>query len=474
MSNIKEKPKKNIKLFDKGVIATEKTKEVLQYIKKKSEPSDENANEQSIDYLKDVHHVISKHQSKKIVKKHKKRLNESNNKIKEVRRTFIPNKIKSKFQSNETVNNQYNKAKNLARKKLVFKGKKTFKKKPKKISKFFNMLKVNLLKIKSMILVLGVFGVIALVLILVVSLIALLVNSVFGIFFSSESMGNEKTISQVVNEIKVDLNNKIVNIQNTTPHDDYEIISNMAEWEDVLALYTVKVANGKVATEVVTMDDKKANTLKSLFWQMNVITSSVGDKKTEDGRNVKMLTIKIDGKSPEEVMNQNMFNFEQKKQYHELTNEKYKSLWKDVIFGKSSGNSDMVEIAKKEIGNHGGQKYWSWYGFKYRVEWCAIFVSWVADQAGVINNIVPRFSSCANQGIPWFKSMSKWRDRGYVPKEGDIIFFDWEQDGRADHVGIVEKVEDDKIYTIEGNSGNQVKSRNYKINSRDIYGYGLI
>ena len=160
MSNIKEKPKKNIKLFDKGVIATEKTKEVLQYIKKKSEPSDENANEQSIDYLKDVHHVISKHQSKKIVKKHKKRLNESNNKIKEVRRTFIPNKIKSKFQPNETVNNQYNKAKNLARKKLVFKGKKTFKKKPKKISNFFNMLKVNLLKIKSMILVLGVFGVI--------------------------------------------------------------------------------------------------------------------------------------------------------------------------------------------------------------------------------------------------------------------------------------------------------------------------
>ena len=65
MSKKKKKPKKNIKLFDKGVIATEKTKEVLQYIKKKSEPSDENANEQSIDYLKDVHHVISKHQSKK-------------------------------------------------------------------------------------------------------------------------------------------------------------------------------------------------------------------------------------------------------------------------------------------------------------------------------------------------------------------------------------------------------------------------
>ena len=169
-----------------------------------------------------------------------------------------------------------------------------------------------------------------------------------------------------------------------------------------------------------------------------------------------------------------MFNFEQKKQYHELTNEKYKSLWKDVIFGKSSGNSDMVEIAKKEIGNFGGQKYWSWYGFKYRVEWCAIFVSWVADQAGVINNIVPRFSSCANQGIPWFKSMSKWRDRGYVPKKGDIIFFDWEQDGHADHVGIVEKVENDKVYTIEGNSGNQVKSRSYKINSNDIYGYGLV
>lgn len=99
----------------------------------------------------------------------------------------------------------------------------------------------------------------------------------------------------------------------------------------------------------------------------------------------------------------------------------------------------------------------------------------IANQkGGVINNIVPRFSSCANQGIPWFKSMSKWRDRGYVPKSGDIIFFDWEQDGHADHVGIVERVENDKVYTIEGNFGNQVKFRNYKINSKDIYGYGVV
>lgn len=472
---IKQKPKKNIKLFDKTIIATQKTKGALEYIKQKTELSDKNVNEESFEYVEDAGRFFEKHYSKRSIDKHRKKLRQNKFKIKEGRKLFVRDKIKSNISKTKNPTNSNKSAKDYVRKKIISQKIKQPKlKKGRKISKMFGMLKTNLLKLKSMILILGIFGVVALVLILVVSLISLLVNSVFGIFFSSESMDNEKTISQVVNEIKIDLNNKIVNIQNTTPHEDYEIISNMARWEDVLALYTVKVANGKVATEVVTMDEKKANTLKAIFWQMNVITSSVSDKKAEDGRNVKMLTIKIDSKSPEEVMKLNMFNFDQTRQYHELTNEKYDSLWKDVIFGKSSGNGDMVEIAKKEIGNFGGQKYWSWYGFKNRVEWCAIFVSWVADKAGVINISVPKFSSCANQGVPYFKSMSKWRERGYIPKAGDIIFFDWQQDGHADHVGIVEKVDDNKVYTIEGNSGNRVKSRNYKINSKDIYGYGLI
>ncbi len=474
MSDIKEKPKKKIKLLDKGLIVAEKTKEALEYVKEKSEYTDENVNEQSIGYIKDTIRPVFKYQSKSLAKKQKKRLNQLKEEINNTQVNSKSNKLKNKFSFKSKSKSNPNKAKGYVKQKLLsLKNTKSKKKNLQKKSRFYSALKANVLKLKNMIVPLGIFGVIAVVIILVITLIAILLNSVFGIFFSSENMNNEKTISQVVEEIKIDLNNKILEIQNTTPHDDYEIVSNMASWEDVLSIYAVKVANGQVATEVVTMDDNKVEILKSIFWEMNVITSSISDRQSEDGRAIKMLTIRIDGKSPEEIMNLNMFNIDQKKQFYELTNEKYKSLWKNVIFGKSLGNSDMVQIAKNEIGNKGGQKFWSWYGFQQRVEWCAIFVSWVANQSGNLNVIVPRFSSCTNQGVPWFKSMSRWRDRGYIPKSGDIIFFDWQQDGRADHVGIVEKVENNMVYTIEGNSGDQVKERNYKINSKDIYGYGI-
>lgn len=58
-------------------------------------------------------------------------------------------------------------------------------------------------------------------------------------------------------------------------------------------------------------------------------------------------------------------------------------------------------------------------------------------------------------------------------KHGDIIFFDWENDGSSDHVGIVEKCEDGKVYTIEGNtSGDVCKQNQYDVNSESIKGYG--
>lgn len=137
-----------------------------------------------------------------------------------------------------------------------------------------------------------------------------------------------------------------------------------------------------------------------------------------------------------------------------------------------SNNNDLVEIARKEIGNKGGQKYWSWYGFNSRVNWCAIFVSWCANESESINNTIPRFSLCTD-GEKWYKSKNRWQNNSYIPKTGDIIFFDWYQDGHTDHVGIVEKIENSKIYTIEGNSKDEVKNKTYNLNSKSIYGFGL-
>ena len=137
------------------------------------------------------------------------------------------------------------------------------------------------------------------------------------------------------------------------------------------------------------------------------------------------------------------------------------------------GNTAMVAVAQSQIGNVGGAPYWSWWGYNDRVEWCAIFVSWVADQCGYLNaGVLPKMEGVLPY-IDWFKARGQWQDRDYVPLPGDIIFFDWESDGLADHVGIVEKVENSLVYTIEGNSGDRCAERCYPFGSVPIYGYGL-
>ncbi|TCS78892.1 CHAP domain-containing protein [Muricomes intestini] len=139
----------------------------------------------------------------------------------------------------------------------------------------------------------------------------------------------------------------------------------------------------------------------------------------------------------------------------------------------AGGNQAIVEVALTQVGNQGGQPYWSWYGFNSRVEWCACFVSWCADQCGYIESgLVPKFAGCVD-GANWFKSNGKWQNRTYEPKAGDIIFFDWEGDGTTDHVGIVEKCENGTVYTVEGNSGDACKQRQYAVGSSNIYGYGI-
>ena len=139
----------------------------------------------------------------------------------------------------------------------------------------------------------------------------------------------------------------------------------------------------------------------------------------------------------------------------------------------AGGNQAIVEVALTQLGNQGGQPYWSWYGFNSRVEWCACFVSWCADQCGYIESgLVPKFAGCVD-GANWFKSNGKWQNRTYEPKTGDIIFFDWEGDGTTDHVGIVEKCENGTVYTVEGNSGDACKQRQYTVGSSNIYGYGI-
>ena len=143
-----------------------------------------------------------------------------------------------------------------------------------------------------------------------------------------------------------------------------------------------------------------------------------------------------------------------------------------LVNGTRPGNTAVVDRAKSQVGNVGGQPYWSWYGFNSRVEWCACFVSWCYNQAGKSE---PRFAACQSQGVPWFQSRGQWGARGYENiAPGDAIFFDWDGDGSADHVGLVIGTDGQRVYTVEGNSGDACKIKSYPLDYGCIKGYGLM
>ena len=357
-----------------------------------------------------------------------------------------------------------------------------------------------ILATKALIAFLVAGGWVVIVIIIVICLIAMLVSSIFGIFFSSEDTGSMITIegqqqvvtmNQVISDLNTEFMNKITQIQKDNPYDEYDINSNKAEWTDILAIYSVKLSNGNNEADVITLNDEKVNLLKQIFWEMNEVSFTKDEETYQEttyniltGTETKTVTkvklhIKVTGKTTNEMADKYNFNQAQREQLAELTNEKYASMWSSVIYGSSVGSNDIVAVAVAQIGNVGGQPYWSWYGFSSRVEWCACFVSWCANECGYIEaGIIPKFAGCQSEGVDWFKTCGLWKDRGFSPKAGDIIFFDWAdkntgiRNGQADHVGIVEKTENGRVYTIEGNSSDSCCRRDYEINSLDILGYG--
>ena len=249
-------------------------------------------------------------------------------------------------------------------------------------------------------------------------------------------------------------------------------------------------ANPDEAQEVATMDEGKKEDLRKLFWEMNKVESHT-EKKTvketvevkENGKMVKkekdvekttlyIITSHID---LETMMNNKSFTDEQKEMCRQLLSDENNSLWLSVLHGISSSDSDIVKVAQEQLGNVGGQPYWSWYGFSSRVEWCACFVSWCANECGYIeNNLIPKYSVC-DTGVNWFKTKGEWLDGTEEPQAGMIIFFDWASDGldgNSDHTGIVEKVENGRVYTIEGNSSDACQENSYPLGHYEILGYG--
>ena len=346
---------------------------------------------------------------------------------------------------------------------------------------------------KALIAAIAAGGWIAVLVIVIICLIGLLIGSCFGIFFSGEDSGSGYTMQNVVQEINDDYQQQIDTTKANLSHDVLEMSGSRAVWPEVLAVYAVKTTTDPDnPQEVATIDDSKKAILTDIFWEMNQISSRTETRtetvitETDDGNgNIvetettvtqTYLYITISHKTAEEMVEQYGFDEEQKEQLAELLAEENRSLWSAVLYGIYTEDGAIVSVALSQVGNVGGEPYWSWYGFSSRVEWCACFVSWCANECGYIDTgVIPKYAGCVN-GVQWFKDRGQWMDGSAEPAPGMIIFFDWNdengQDGLSDHTGIVEKVENGRVYTIEGNSGDSVRQNSYPVGHYEVLGYG--
>lgn len=252
-------------------------------------------------------------------------------------------------------------------------------------------------------------------LILIICLIGLLTSSSFGIFFSGYDSGTGQTMQTAVQEINQEYQQRIEAIKEAVSYDFLEISGSQAVWPEVLAIYAVKTTTDlSNAQEVATMDDNKKELLREVFWQMNQIsshtethtTTETVETKDDEGNIVTeevevtetTLIITISHKTANEMAMEYGFGTGQLQQLTELLAEKNSSLWSTVLYGivNSTGDGNIVMVALSQLGNVGGQPYWSWYGFSSRVEWCACFVSWCAHECGYLEaGMIPKFASCA-------------------------------------------------------------------------------
>ena len=346
---------------------------------------------------------------------------------------------------------------------------------------------------KALIAAIAAGGWIAVLVIVIICLIGLLIGSCFGIFFSGEDSGSGYTMQNVVQEINDDYQQQIDTTKANLSHDVLEMSGSRAVWPEVLAVYAVKTTTDPDnPQEVATIDDSKKAILTDIFWEMNQISSRTETRtetvitETDDGHgNIvetettvtqTYLYITVSHKTAEEMAAQYGFDKEQKEQLAELLAEENRSLWSAVLYGIFTEDGAIVSVALSQVGNVGGEPYWSWYGFSGRVEWCACFVSWCANECGYIDTgVIPQYAGCVN-GVQWFKDRGQWMDGSAEPAPGMIIFFDWDdengQDGLSDHTGIVEKVENGRVYTIEGNSGDSVRQNSYPVGHYEVLGYG--
>ena len=366
--------------------------------------------------------------------------------------------------------------------------------------------------IKKLVSALGALSVPVLLILVLAAVIAGIVASAFGIFFAGDTSGETtRTLQEVVLEINQDYTNVIETIKTDTPHDELVMEGYQASWPEVLSVYAVYVTtNTEGATDVVHLTDDNVEVLRYIFWSMNSITYTTevveettlvpdldadGNQKIDSDGNLlyieettskTILHITISHISAADMAIALSFNDEQIAELNELLDVKNASLWAQVLRGVGLGSNELVNLALSQLGNEGGEKFWRWAGLESRCAWCALFVSWCADQTGLRDSGQIPYFSFVSDGITWYQERDKWISGSEVDSSnydkvvypGMLIFFDWLEggvrDGNGDHVGIVTRVENGYIYTVEGNKGDAVAEGAYPVGSLDILGFGVV
>ena len=276
--------------------------------------------------------------------------------------------------------------------------------------------------------------------VLAICLIAAIIYSCYGIFFSGEDTGTGITMQAAVAEINEEYSERLDHLKEENEHEVFRLSGSRAPWKDVLAVYAVKVNTDSENPQVVAnLTEEKKELLRGVFWDMNTISHQIGRETIteivvqtdEKGNAVEkeqtvektVLTVSVTHKPAEEMAARYFFNPSQKAALTELLAPEFDTLWTGVLSGMISDGGGLVAVARSQVGNIGGELYWSWYGFESHVEWCACFVSWCADQCGYIDaGLLPKFAACTSQGVPWFQERGQWQDNTYTPNPGDLIF----------------------------------------------------
>lgn len=347
----------------------------------------------------------------------------------------------------------------------------------------------------------GSAGFVIVILMVTLLLVGTVATSGFGIFFSPDANKNSPDkLPDVMRELNTEFQNKIENIKATVPHDAVEMYGARAVWPEVLSVYAVKTTTDpENGMEVATMNDAKKRILTGIFWDMNEITYTTHTEsytvtvpvtnsdgtvtEKEQTEYFTTLIITVSHLTAEEAAAGYGFSRSQNEELSELVSMD-NSLWLAVLYSLVDGAygeyGEIVQVALSQVGNIGGEPFWSWYGFNSRVEWCACFVSWCAEQCGYIDQgLIPKYAWCP-YGVQWFQGINQWIDGSMEPAPGMIIFYDWNkestngQDGVSDHTGIVEYVENGIVHTIEGNWGDSVAQRELPVGYYEILGYGFM